>query len=168
MFRHLTGLVVLAATWALLSGHFNVLLITLGGLSCLLGYLLFIKITEQVEWSILKFNPWRQGIYLCWLLGQIIKANFEVIAAIIKPGKASPQLFEVTTSDLDELGKVVYANSITLTPGTVTTAIADDRLQVHALLTGSKDSLVQGEMLEKVRKVMQKHRTQHDAIDSGH
>ena len=54
------------------------------------------------------------------------------------------------TSQETELGQVIYANSITLTPGTVTIAIDKDIMVIHALTVGSATGLQTGEMDRRV------------------
>jgi multicomponent Na+:H+ antiporter subunit E len=70
-----------------------------------------------------------------WLTGEIVKANIEVMRRIISPRlDISPQLFHFTPSQGTSTGLVTHANSITLTPGTVTIEIEEDgRFLVHAL-----------------------------------
>ena len=62
----------------------------------------------------------------------------------------NPQLFRVKATQRDDLGKVIYANSITLTPGTVTVDIDGDEFLVHALSDSTKDDLETGEMDRRV------------------
>ncbi len=62
----------------------------------------------------------------------------------------NPCLFRVEATQREELGKVIYANSITLTPGTVTVDIDGDELVVHALSDSTKDDLETGEMDRRV------------------
>ena len=47
----------------------------------------------------------------------------------------------------------VYANSITLTPGTVTTALSGDSLEVHALTREATNALLEGEMNRRVTRL---------------
>ena len=62
-------------------------------------------------------------------------------------------MFKVRASQTSELGRVIYANSITLTPGTVTIAVDDDLLTIHALTTGAAEGLESGEMDRRVCRV---------------
>ena len=62
-------------------------------------------------------------------------------------------LFEVTTSQKTDLGRVLYANSITITPGTVSIMVYDDRIMVHAISKEGADSLNQGEMDRRVTRM---------------
>ncbi|MGB5540536.1 MAG: Na+/H+ antiporter subunit E, partial [Gammaproteobacteria bacterium] len=82
-----------------------------------------------------------------YLIGKVIVANFHVIRCIVMPGKTiSPQLFTVPLPQKSDLGRVIYANSITLTPGTVTLRVGQDCLLVHALTREAASELQSGDM----------------------
>jgi len=74
--------------------------------------------------------------YFGWLFIEIIKANIAVVRAVLSPELAvSPTLTRIPTPQKTDIGKVMFANSITLTPGTVSVDIQDDHILVHALLS---------------------------------
>lgn len=74
-------------------------------------------------------------LYLGWLIGEIVKANVAVIARVIGPSHAiDPAMVEVKSSATSNLGRALFANSITLTPGTVTVDVVGATLKVHALV----------------------------------
>ncbi|MEY2758052.1 MAG: hypothetical protein RIR33_1830 [Pseudomonadota bacterium] len=73
--------------------------------------------------------------YTIWLLGEIVKANLAVIARVVGPRHAiDPAMVSVKTQARSDLGKALLANSITLTPGTVTVDVDGETLKVHALV----------------------------------
>jgi multicomponent Na+:H+ antiporter subunit E len=73
--------------------------------------------------------------YFAWLLIEIAKANFSVLARIVGPrGAIDPVIVNLKTSARSDLGKALFANSITLTPGTVTLDVDGDSVKVHALV----------------------------------
>jgi len=75
-------------------------------------------------------------IYLGWLFVEIVKANVAVVRAVLSPDMAvSPTLTRIPTPQKTDVGKVMFANSITLTPGTVSVDVQDDHILVHALLS---------------------------------
>jgi len=93
--------------------------------------------------------------YLLWLTQEIFKSSFTVITIILsKDCKINPT-FEWVEAKLpaDSLPIALYANSITLTPGTVTVNIEGNRLLVHALLPSSIEDLAQGKMVKKIQQV---------------
>jgi multicomponent Na+:H+ antiporter subunit E len=74
-------------------------------------------------------------IYMGWLIIEIVKANLAVIARVLGVRHSiDPAMVEVTTSTRTSLGKALFANSITLTPGTVTVDVEGQVLKVHALV----------------------------------
>lgn len=163
--RHLIRLVGLAAIWCLLSGHYTALLLSLGGLSCLLSYGLYHRIISKTPIPRLTFHPLRQLGYTLWLIAEIIKSNIAVIGAIFNSQKIAAQFFTVDASGLDEQGRVMYANSITRTPGTVSVDVGESQIQVHGLLARSKTDLMTNKMLVKVRQTRRpaRHPTRHPA-----
>ncbi len=93
----------------------------------------------------------RAFLYWPWLIVEIIKANIDVARVILRRKMPiNPSLIEVKSTQETELGQVVYANSITLTPGTVTVAIDKDIMTVHALTGGAAEDLQSGEMDRRV------------------
>ncbi|MEZ6011454.1 MAG: Na+/H+ antiporter subunit E [Hyphomonas sp.] len=129
------GLVLaLVGFWLSMSGHNEPLILTLGGVSvlltCLLAFRLDIIDREGAPYvRILGFIA-----YFPWLMNEIIKANVVVIRACLKADlDIAPALVKVKTTCRSDLAKVTFANSITLTPGTVTVEVEGDKLLVHGL-----------------------------------
>lgn len=88
--------------------------------------------------------------YFAWLFVEIVKANVAVVRAVMSPDMAvSPTLTRIPTPQKSDIGKVMFANSITLTPGTVSVDIKDDHILVHALLSEMSDPDDFAEMAER-------------------
>ncbi len=144
--------VVLSALWLLLSGYFEEpLLLGLGVASVVLVLI----VAHRMQVIDREGHPihlvFKALIYWPWLMKEIVLANIDVAKAILRyPVGVSPDVFEVTATQKSELGRVIYANSITLTPGTVTIALEDERLTVHALTEVAEDGLKTGEMDRRV------------------
>ena len=131
--------------WLLMSGHYTFLITSLGVLSCLLCVYLTIKGKFLDNETIpLYFFP-RLIQYTLWLIKEIFISNI-VTAKVILLKSEKPELFSVKATQKTNEGKVTYANSITLTPGTVTTQIKDDVLEVHALTKEFGDDVRSSEM----------------------
>ena len=150
---HTIGLgVILSSLWLLLSGHYDsTLMLSLGAASVI--FVLYIS--RRMDLVDHEGHPIhlgvRAGTYWLWLLWEIVKANIDVAKIIISPKmKIKPHIFEVRASQVSELGHVSYANSITLTPGTVTVDVDGGVLTVHALTQDSADDVKSGEMDSKV------------------
>ena len=135
--------------WLLLSGHYDPLLLTLGVLSCITCLFVTWKAKFIDEEGLPLHLLIRLPIYTLWLFKEIIKANIDT-AKIIIMNNPDTQNFRVKSSQKTEAGKVTYANSITLTPGTVTTVLDGDILEVHALSSDMADDVKSGAMDKKV------------------
>jgi multicomponent Na+:H+ antiporter subunit E len=141
----------LAVFWLLNSGH-NTLLILLLGLAAII---LVLTIVHQMDVVDQESQPihltHRVFIYYLWLLKAIVQANITVVKHIWLGNKSiSPTLKIIKISQKTDMGKVIYANSITLTPGTVTIDLVGDEVIVHALLHKDIESLIDGEMDRRV------------------
>ena len=118
--------------WLLMSGHYTVLITSLGVISCLLCVYLTIKGNFLDNETIpIYFFP-RLIQYTIWLIKEIFISNITTAKVILSQSE-EPELFSVKATQKTNEGKVTYANSITLTPGTVTTQIKNDTFEVHAL-----------------------------------
>jgi multicomponent Na+:H+ antiporter subunit E len=138
---------VLFATWLLLSGHLEPLLLGLGAVSCLV----VVAIARRMDVVDREGHPlhltWAGLAYWPWLGLEIVKANWDVARRVVNPSlPISPTLLRVKASQPSELGQVIYANSITLTPGTISVEVGDGTILVHALTREGADSLIEGTM----------------------
>ena len=140
---------ILFSLWLLMSGHYNVLIVSLGIISC--AFCVYVakrgKLIDD-EGLPIFFMP-RLLIYLIWLFKEILKSNLSTAKVIIN-GKVEPETFTVKTSQVTDVAKVTYANSITLTPGTVTTKIQKGVFEVHALNSDFGNDVRTNEMDKKV------------------
>ena len=140
---------ILLCLWLLMSGYYNILLISLGIISC--AFCVYLanrgKLIDD-EGLPIFFIP-RLLNYLIWLFKEILKSNLSTAKVIIN-GKVEPETFTVKASQVTEVAKVTYANSITLTPGTVTTKMHKDVFEVHALNADFGNDIRTNEMDRKV------------------
>lgn len=137
MFRY--GVILaLAMTvfWLSMSGMFTGMLLTLGVISVLLTLWLCKRMgILDVETAPYLYVPLTLT-YFVWLGKEIYKANIAVVKAVMSPDmKISPALVRVPVNRKTDIGATMFANSITLTPGTVSVEINDDNILVHALLS---------------------------------
>ena len=139
--------------WLLLSGHFDPFLIVAGAavavLIALAGRGFGYADEEGVPLELLG----RSAFYWPWLVKEIIKSALDVARIILDPAlPIAPRLLRVRPSQKSAVGTVAYANSITLTPGTITVAV--DRhageFVVHALTEAAAEGLATGEMDRRV------------------
>ena len=94
--------------------------------------------TDRLE---IKLNTIKTFGYFCWLLVEIAKSNWAVTKTILgmRPN-IKQHFFKVPCTQETEIGKTTFANSITLTPGTISVEHEGDEIWVHAL-TYSEDDL---------------------------
>jgi len=141
----------LFAIWLVLSGHYTPLLLVLGILSTLLVVVLATRadlIDRETQPVLIKPSVL---FYWFWLGREVIKSNIDVTRRILSPGMPiSPTVFTIRATQKTELGRVMYANSITLVPGTVTMDVDEDVYTVHALTREAADDLKSGEMNRRV------------------
>lgn len=138
---------LLSALWWLLSGHGEPLLLALGALSVGLCLALALRIRALDSHGHPLHPSLRLLVFWGFLLGEMLRSNLHVLRVILAPGTAlSPRLLRVRTRQTSVLGRVVLANAITLTPGTVTLAIEGDELIVHALTAHSAAGVIAGDL----------------------
>lgn len=132
---YIFGLIVaLILFWLGLSGHYTPLLMALGGASVLISVILSGRLGLLDREGAPYFTIPGMLFYLPWLMVEIFKANVAVIKACLRADlDINPALVKVKTSCQSDLAKTLFANSITLTPGTVTIEVEKNRLLVHAL-----------------------------------
>ena len=145
---------ILMAVWLLASGHYTPLLIGFGVLSCagvvLLSYRMRIIDSEGIPIHMLG----RALRYVPWLVRAVFRANVDVARRILKrEPEVSPRIIEAPTSQKTDLGRVLYANSITLTPGTVSIRVHPNRITVHAIAGEVAEELLEGEMDRQVTRM---------------
>ena len=141
----------LFAIWLLLSGHYTPLLLVLGVLSTLLVVFLATRadlIDREIQPVLIKPSVL---FYWGWLGREIIKSNIDVSRCILDPRlPITPNMFTLRADQKTDLGRVTYANSITLVPGTVTMDVDEDVFTVHALTLQAAADLKGGEMNRRV------------------
>lgn len=138
---------VLILFWILLSGYFTPLLLTLGLASVVLVTWLVSRMDCNDNSPVCMLFSIKFLSYLAWLVWQVIITNIDVARRIWNPSlPIKPASRKIKVSVKDPLIKTIYANSITLTPGTVTTEIGEDYFIVHALNSEGLDELEEGDM----------------------
>ena len=127
--------VILGSLWLLWSGIYKSLLIIFGAGSVVLVLLIIIRMNRVDHDRIqIELNPLKLIGYIGWLLIEIAKCNIAVTKTILSSSMPIKQnLFKVPYTQRTDVGQVIFANSITLTPGTVTVETEDGHFLVHAL-----------------------------------
>ena len=150
--------VVLFAFWMALSGHTETKFIVYGVITALvttwLTYpLLLVPNKEESRfYYVFGFSPWKMIWYFLWLMWQLVLANVDVLLAETSQElQIDPKVVRFYFRADNPMASTILANSITLTPGTVTMNVTDDGLyEIHALTKGAAEGLLDGGMQKKV------------------
>lgn len=146
--------VLLVVFWLLNSGLFKPLIFILGAISIVLVLIISsrMKVIDE-ESQPLHLTRNIPGYYL-WLLKELVTSNIKVVSTIWQGNlQLQPALATIKMDHLSDMGKVIYANSISLTPGTVTTDVTENSITVHALDHSSISDIKSGELEARVRKL---------------
>ncbi|MEA5444589.1 Na+/H+ antiporter subunit E [Gammaproteobacteria bacterium AB-CW1] len=140
--------VIMAIIWLLFSGMWtHPIIVPLGAASVLLTVYLAtrMKIIDREGHPLHLLVPSLK--YWPWLLMEISKSNL-IVARHVLAGKNSinPRMARVKASQKTALGRTIFANSITLTPGTVTVHVRDNEIWFYALTEEIEQGLKDGEM----------------------
>jgi len=152
--HYLFIVISLYAFWLLLSGYYLPLLLSLGGVSALI-VVWILRRMDKADAEPIALRPGLKLMhYIGWLLGQVIIANIDVARRIWNPKlPIQPSWEKLDIKVKSDLEKTVYANSITLTPGTLTTDVKDDHFMIHNLTPEGMESLRQGEMQRRIMDI---------------
>ncbi len=151
-------LFILLAVWLILSGIFEVKFILYGVITCVIITtlcfpLFFMKgIHSDTTYFLIQVNLFRFLIYFIWLMKEIVKSSVSVSWNVFRgTDSLNPQIIWFQTDYDNPAARALLANSITLTPGTVTVDISEDgTYSVHALTEEAKEGLLEGTMQRKV------------------
>jgi multicomponent Na+:H+ antiporter subunit E len=142
---------LLSVFWLLLSGFIQPLLLSFGAISVVIVMIVLRRmdaVDKEPKSVSLNFHSFR---YFFWLIGQIFLSSTHVTKLIWgKADQVPPALSKISLQSLPDDKKVLYANSITLTPGTLSVDLQDEEITVHALQASSIASLKQGGMESKI------------------
>ncbi|MBT3928907.1 MAG: Na+/H+ antiporter subunit E, partial [Rhodospirillaceae bacterium] len=149
---HAVGLfAVLYGTWIVLSGHFTPFLLIAGAICAALTVAITLRM-EIFDHQRARLVPlWRLPFYLLWLAWQIILWSLIVSRKVLAPTiDIDPVLERIPSGQRSDIAKVIYANSITLTPGTVSTDVSNGEIEVHALTRAAMEDLKTDDMNRRV------------------
>ncbi|MDA8774959.1 Na+/H+ antiporter subunit E [Opitutales bacterium] len=153
--------ILLFLNWIVLSGKFDAFHLGLGVVSCVVVTWLsqdllfydrkmgFVERTRQV-FAFLRYIP--------WIIWEVVKANLHVLKlATTSKGyeEISPRVVTFKTILKTDFAKFVLANSITLTPGTITMLIRGKVFHVHTMSQFLEDDLLTGSIEKKVAEVFE-------------
>jgi multicomponent Na+:H+ antiporter subunit E len=141
----------LSLFWLLLSGYFTPFLLS-AGVGCALAVAWFAWRMETID-PLGRPVPMRVTVvlYWPWLVKEIVKSAWDVSKIIVDPKlPISPTLVRFKPTQKTDLGIVVHAQSITLTPGTITIEAGPDEFLVHGLTRSGAQGVVDSDMDRRV------------------
>ena len=139
--------VFLGALWWLLSGQTSPLLLGFGvaSVALVVWFARRMELLDRESHPVHLSGPLLR--FWAVLIREITVSNIDVVRAILSPRlRIQPHFLRVRTRQSTDLGKVILANSITLTPGTVTVDLRGDELLVHALTESSGRAVEEGHL----------------------
>lgn len=149
--RIVMTVLLFVVSWLLWSGMYKPLLLVLGGFSVFISTIIAYRINyfkKRVYTLRFSFGIFR---YWGWLFVEVLKSSIQVTKIILKPSlNVTPVVIEVPRLARDDFQTMMLGNSITLTPGTITLDVDEDRLLVHALTKLGADDLAAGEMARRI------------------
>ena len=151
MLRLISAFAVLYLFWLVLSGYFTFFLMSAGA-ACAIVVVWFARRMEVID---AEGHPvqlgWRIVAYWIWLSKEIAKSAWEVSRIIVDPRlPISPTMISFKPTQKTTVGLVIHANSITLTPGTITIDAAQDGFTVHALTRAGAEGVTSSDMDRRV------------------
>lgn len=153
--RSVTLSLLLFVFWLALSGHYTAFLVTSGAIASIVIVMLTIR-KQTLDEEAAPLEAVRGAlVYWPWLWLEILKSSWAVARLIVSPRmKISPTMTDVDSVQRTPIGLATYANSITLTPGTITCNLQGHRLTVYALTReGALD--VESGAMDRHAKVME-------------
>ena len=150
----------LFAVWVVLSGKFEMKFLLIGLFSSFaVSYICFpfllIKNAEGKEFFVFGVNYLKFFFYFLWLCGEIFKSSIDVAREIFKPHMDYvPRVIYFSMPFENPMASVILANSIILTPGTITIDVTEEGIfEVHALNRHAAEDLMGGEMQRRVARL---------------
>lgn len=131
--------VIYALFWLILAENLNIERVAIGALICIAVFIfnknLLCKYNNSKKSKhLLIVNAKYTVLYIWILIKEIFKSNFHVAKIVLSPKlNISPTIVTITTNLKSDFDKTILANSITLTPGTLTLDMNEDKLIIHCL-----------------------------------
>jgi multicomponent Na+:H+ antiporter subunit E len=151
--RSVSLAIILYGFWLALSGHYTALLLSAGAICAIAVTLAALRMRIVDAEGHPTHLLGRALTYYPWLAWEIVKSGWAVTKIILHPRlPISPTMTVVPASQRTSVGRAIYANSITLTPGTITVGVQGEELTVHALVEAGALDLEAGGMDRRVTR----------------
>jgi len=155
--RYILLMLVLFGMWLLWSGNYTLdyaLVFVLGVVSCLFVVYMVRRMEIDDDEGLPLHAAGALLLYIPYLLWEIVKSNIDMARRVLSPTlPISPRMLRVKATQHTELGRVIYANSMTLTPSTVAVDVEGDEILVHVLTKEAAEDLKKGAMDRRVTQL---------------
>ena len=140
--------------WIILNGKTTIEIVVVGAVISAALTVFTRRVLHTSSQAEVRFLRRLPGIfcYLFYLVGQVILSNLQVIRLILFPGKERPKLVWFRAPLKEEGTRLTLANSITLTPGTVTVSLGEDNICVYALRPEMGEGLKDSGFVKRLKK----------------
>jgi multicomponent Na+:H+ antiporter subunit E len=158
LLHNLSAFVALFGFWLLLSGHYTPFLVAAGA-GCAAAVVFVARRMEVVDREGVPVE-FAKGIvtYWPWLGWEIVKSGWTVTKIILHPRlPISPTLVRFAPLQRSDVGLVTHANSITLTPGTITVEASAGEFLVHGLTREGAEAATGSEMDRRIAALERAH-----------
>lgn len=159
-YRNLTvQFILLFGFWVLMSGRYDAFHIGTGAVCALAVVAVNLRLNKFffIQDDLCQCTPIRLRrlfVYIPWLIWQIVIASLQVAAVVLNPKlPANPSFVRFRTRLPNIASRVILANSITLTPGTITVELEGDEFLVHSLIDASHSSIMDGTLPSQVARL---------------
>lgn len=160
--RHVTVFILSLIFWLLLTFKITLPNIIVGSVASIICSAIFTRFFITNVYKLLQPHRYYWFmIYLFVLIWECIKANFDVAYRVLHPAMPiRPGIVKVKTTLKSDLARTLLANSITMTPGTITIDIIGDYLYIHWIYVRSEDpeiytAIITGAFEKYIKKIIE-------------
>lgn len=148
-------LLALLLFWLTLSSHFGFFFLTFATISIITIYFIYKKLFHS-SLSFVSINSYYL-VFIAKLFKEMILSSFAVIKFIlVKPSAITQSFSWVNCNSKDDYSQVIYANCITLTPGTMSLELKDDQIMVHTISAKALEDLHINSLEQQILKLEKK------------
>ncbi|MFQ3251396.1 Na+/H+ antiporter subunit E [Glaciecola sp.] len=144
--------VILVVAWLLLSGMYEPLMLTFGAISVLISLWLTKRMLRIDQEQYTFFVTASLLTFLAKLSYKIVLSNIDVTLRVLGIKPVESTFITIKVPFEDDVAKVLYANAITLTPGSASIALSENTLLVHTISEQGAEDLAKGDILDIMPK----------------
>jgi multicomponent Na+:H+ antiporter subunit E len=160
--RYVAVFILSMIFWLMLTFEFTIANLIVGAIASLITSLIFTRFFVKNVYKLIQ--PKRYFwflVYLVVFIWECLKANIDVAYRVLHPAMPiRPGIVKVRTTLKSDLAKMLLANSITMTPGTISVDIIDDYLYIHWIYIRSEDpevytGIITGAFEKYIKKIIE-------------